>query len=164
MQNLSLYQIASAFPMLMEQEEMSEEDKRKVEKELTELLQQKSQSIIGYTRNMELTIEAMKIEEKRISDQRKVLENRITKFKEYVKECMETNNLFKITTELGTLNVVKNPPSVEIINEDEISNEYKTQIITTKIDKTKIKDNFKKTGEIPAGVNINTQNTSLRIK
>ena len=66
MQNLSLYQIASAFPMLMEQEEMSEEDKRKVEKELTELLQQKSQSIIGYTRNMELTIEAMKIEEKRI--------------------------------------------------------------------------------------------------
>lgn len=164
MQNLSLYQIASAFPMLMEQEEMSEEDKRKVEKELTELLQQKSQSIIGYTRNMELTIEAMKIEEKRILDQRKVLENRITKFKEYVKECMEKNNLFKITTELGTLNVVKNPPSVEIINEDEIPNEYKTQIITTKIDKTKIKDNFKKTGEIPAGVNINTQNTSLRIK
>lgn len=164
MQNLSLYQIASAFPMLMEQEEMSEEDKRKVEKELTELLQQKSQSIIGYTRNMELTIEAMKIEEKRILDQRKVLENRITKFKEYVKECMEKNNLFKITTELGSLNVVKNPPSVEIINEDEIPNEYKTQIITTKIDKTKIKDNFKKTGEIPAGVNINTQNTSLRIK
>ena len=106
----------------------------------------------------------MKIEEKRILDQRKVLENRITKFKEYVKECMEKNNLFKITTELGTLNVVKNPPSVEIINEDEIPNEYKTQIITTKIDKTKIKDNFKKTGEIPAGVNINTQNTSLRIK
>ena len=163
MENLSLYQITSSFPKLI-QEEMSEEDKRKVEKELTELLQQKSQSIIGYTRNMELTIEAMKIEEKRILDQRKVLENRITKFKEYVKECMEKNNLFKITTELGTLNVVKNPPSVEIINEDEIPNEYKTQIITTKIDKTKIKDNFKKTGEIPAGVNINTQNTSLRIK
>ena len=33
-----------------------------------------------------------------------------------------------------------------------------------KVDKTSIKEHFKATGEIPAGVNINTQNTSLRIK
>lgn len=39
MQDLSLYQITNAFPMLMSQEEMTEEDKKKVEKELTELLQ-----------------------------------------------------------------------------------------------------------------------------
>lgn len=164
MQSLSLYQITNAFPMLIEQEEMSEEDKKKVEKELIELLQQKSQNLIGYTRNIELTIEAMKNEEKRISEQRKTLENRLTKFKEYVKECMEQGGITKLETPLGTLSIAKNPVSVEIINEDEIPNEYKTQIITTKIDKTKIKDNFKKTGEIPAGVNINTQNTSLRIK
>jgi len=164
MQDLSLYQITNAFPMLMSQEEMTEEDKKKVEKELTELLQQKSQNLIGYTRNIELTIEAMKNEEKRISEQRKTLENRLTKFKEYVKECMEQGGFTKLETPLGILSIAKNPVSVEIINEDEIPNEYKTQIITTKIDKTKIKDNFKKTGEIPAGVNINTQNTSLRIK
>lgn len=42
MQSLSLYQITNAFPMLIEQEEMSEEDKKKVEKELIELLHQKS--------------------------------------------------------------------------------------------------------------------------
>lgn len=164
MRDLSLYQITNAFPMLIAQEEMSEEDKKKVEKELTELLQQKSQNLIGYTRNIELTIEAMKNEEKRISEQRKTLENRLTKFKEYVKECMEQGGFTKLETPLGILSIAKNPVSVEIINEDEIPNEYKTQIITTKIDKTKIKDNFKKTGEIPAGVNINTQNTSLRIK
>lgn len=164
MQSLSLYQITNAFPMLIEQEEMSEEDKKKVEKELIELLQQKSQNLIGYTRNIELTIEAMKNEEKRISEQRKTLENRLTKFKEYVKECMEQGGFTKLETPLGILSIAKNSVSVEIINEDEIPNEYKTQIITTKINKTKIKDNFKKTGEIPAGVNINTQNTSLRIK
>lgn len=66
MSNLSLYEITNAFPLLMEQEEMTEEDKKKVEEELTVLLQQKSQNIIGYTRNIELTIEAMKMEEKRI--------------------------------------------------------------------------------------------------
>ena len=88
MESLSLYQITSAFPRMIE-EEMSEEDKKEVEKELTELLQQKSQNLIGYTRNMELTIEAMKNEEERISKQRKALENNLKKFRKYVKECME---------------------------------------------------------------------------
>ena len=152
MQYLSLYQITNSFPMLIEQEEMTEEDKKKVE------------NLIGYTRNIELTIEAMKNEEKRISEQRKTLENRLTKFKEYVKECMEQGGFTKLETPLGTLSIAKNPPSVEIINEDEIPSEYKTEIVTVKVDKTAIKNNFTKTGEIPAGVNINTQNTSLRIK
>ena len=62
MQNLSLYDIVGAFPKLIDQEEMSEEDKKEVEKELIELLQRKSQNLIGYTRNIELTIEAMKSE------------------------------------------------------------------------------------------------------
>ena len=113
MENLSLYQITSSFPKLIE-EEMSEEDKKEVKKELTELLQQKSQNLIGYIRNIELTIEAMKNEEKRISEQRKVLESRLTKFKEYVKECMEQNGFTKIETQLGALSIVKNPISVEI--------------------------------------------------
>ena len=164
MQDLSLYQITNAFPMLIAQEEMTEEDKKKVEKELIELLQQKSQNLIGYTRNIELTIEAMKNEEKRISEQRKILENRLIKFKEYVKECMEQGGFAKLETPLGTLSIAKNPPSVEIINEDEIPKEFKQEIVSVKIDKTAIKEHFKATGEIPEGVNINTQNTSLRIK
>ena len=68
MNNLSLYEITNAFPVLMENEEITEEDKNKVKEELTLLLQQKSQNIIGYARNIELTIEAMKNEEKRISE------------------------------------------------------------------------------------------------
>ena len=81
MNELSLYQITSAFPKLMENEEITEVDKTKIEEELTLLLQSKSQNIIGYTKNVELTIEAMKTEEKRISEQRKALENRLVNFK-----------------------------------------------------------------------------------
>ena len=164
MSNLSLYNITNAFPLLMEQEEMTEEDKSKVIKELTNLLNEKSQSIIGYTRNIELTIEAMKTEEQRISSQRKALENRLSKFKEYVKDCMEKGGFTKVETEIGSLTIAKNPMSVEIENEDEIPAEFKKEIVTTKIDKTAIKNYFKETGDIPKGVNIYTQNTSLRIK
>ena len=164
MNKFSLYEITSGFPALMENEEITEEDKKKIEDELTVLLQQKSQNIIGYTKNIELTINAMKKEEKRIADNRKVLENKMTRFKDYVKECMERNDIPKIETGLGTLSIAKSPASVEIINEDEVPSEFKQEIVTVKIDKTKIKNNFKETGEIPAGVNIVTTNTNLRIK
>lgn len=164
MNSLSLYQITGMIPTIMEQEEITPELKEQLEKELTELLQQKSQNIIGYTKNIELTIEAMKTEEKRISEQRKVLENKLDNFKQYVKECMEQNRIKKIETGLGTISIAKNPISIEIENEEKVPDEFKTVITTTKIDKTKIKDNFKETGEIPDGVKINTENTRLQIK
>ena len=164
MNNLSLYEITNAFPVLMENEDITEEDKIKIEEELTILLQQKSQNIIGYTKNIELTLNAMKEEEKRIADNRKSLENKLERFKDYVKECMERNDITKIETGLGTLSIAKSPTSVEITNEDEVPSEFKQEVVTVKIDKTKIKNNFKETGEIPAGVNIVTTNTNLRIK
>lgn len=164
MNNLSLYNITSAFPIIMEQEEMSPSLKEELEKELTALLHEKSQNIIGYMRNVELTIDAMKTEEKRISEQRKALENKIENFKSYVKECMESNGFQKIDTGLGSLTIAKNPMSVEIENEDEIPSEFKQEIITTKIDKNAIKKHIKETGEIIPGVIIVDDKTSLRIK
>ena len=62
------------------------------------------------------------------------------------------------------MTIANNPISVEIVNEDAVPDEYKQVITTTKVDKKAITDNFKATGEIPDGVNIITQNTSLRIK
>lgn len=164
MNNLSLYEITNAFPILMEKEEIDEEERLIVIEELKNLLNEKSQNIIGYTKNLELTIEAMKTEEKRISDNRKVLENRLAKFKDYVKECMEKGGFTKIETELGVLSIAKSPISVEIIDESEVPEQFKTEVITTKIDKKTITDNFKETGEIPNGVKINTDNTYLKIK
>ena len=163
-QGLSLYEITGAFPKLMAQEEMSEEDKNKVEEELTTLLQKKSNSVIAYSKNIELAIKAMKEEETRISTNRKTLENRLEQFKKYVKECMEGNGINKIETDLGTLSIARSPISIEIVNEEEIPDEYKEVIFTTKVDKKKIAEAFKSTGELIGGVEIHTDNTNLRIK
>lgn len=167
MSNLSLYNITNKFVELMDKAqdgELTEEEYNQLGEELAIQLQQKGSNIIGYTKNIELTINAMKEEEDRISSNRKTLENKLTRFKQYVKECMENNGITKIETGLGTLSIAKSPASVEIINEDEVPSEFKQEIITVKIDKTKIKNNFKETGEIPTGVNIITTNTNLRIK
>ena len=106
----------------------------------------------------------MKTEEKRISDMRKALENRNNKFKEYVKECMQNSGFTKIDTGLGSLSIAKSPISVEIENENEVPSEFKQEVITVKIDKKAIADNFKATGEVPNGVVIHADNTNLRIK
>jgi hypothetical protein len=164
MSELILYEITGAFPKLMAQEEMSEEDKNRVEEELTTLLQKKSNAVIAYSKNIELTIKAMKEEESRISTNRKALENRLEQFKKYVKECMEGNGINKIETDLGTLSIAKSPISVEIVNEENVPDEYKEVIFTTKVDKKKIADAFKSTGELIEGVEIHTDNTNLRIK
>lgn len=164
MSDLSLYKITGAFPVLMENEEISEEDKAKIKEELTLLLQQKSQGVIGYVRNIEAVIEAKKNNEKILSESRKADERRLENFKRYVKECMENNGITKIETGLGNLSIAKSPISVEITNEDEIPAEFKQEIRTMKVDKKAIADNFKATGELINGVIIHTDNTSLRIK
>lgn len=162
--SLNLYEIANAFPALIAQDEMSEEEKNIVINELNTLLNNKSMNIIAHFKNEEMKIEAKKAEAKRLTESAKTDERRLENFKKYVKECMENGGFLKIETELGTLSIAKSPISVEITNEDEIPAEFKQEIITTKIDKKAIADNFKKTGELIDGVIIHTDNTNLRIK
>ena len=95
---------------------------------------------------------------------KKAKQNNVDRFKKYVKENMERLEIQKIETELGTLSIAKSPISVEIINEEILPDEFKQEVVTVKIDKKAIADNFKATGEIPEGVIIHTDNTNLRIK
>lgn len=166
MNNLSLYNITNKFVELMDKAEcgeLTEEEYNELGQELAIQLQQKGSNIIGYTKNIELTVNAMKEEEKRIAENRKSLESKLDKFKQYVKENMERLGITKMDTELGILSVTKNPISVEITNENEVPNEFIQEVITKKIDKTAIKNHFKNTGEIVAGTKIITDKTNLRI-
>ena len=167
MNNLSLYNITNKFVELMDKAqdgELTEEEYNQLGEELAIELQNKSANIIGYIKNSESLLDAMKTEEKRLSDIRKQGEAKLEKFYQYVKENMEKLGLVEIPTELGSLKINKNPMSVEIENEDEIPSEFKQEIVTTKIDKTAIKNHFKETGEIVAGTRIIDNKTSLRIK
>lgn len=167
MSNISLYNITNRFAELMDKAnegELTEEEYNELGNELALELQNKSANIIGYIKNSESLLDAMKAEEKRLSDIRKQGEAKLEKFYQYVKENMERLNLLEIPTELGSLKIAKNPMSVEIENEDEIPSEFKQEVVTIKIDKTAIKNHFKETGEIVAGTRIIDNKTSLRIK
>lgn len=167
MSNLSLYNITNRFVELMDKAqegELTEEEYNELGNELALELKNKSSNIIGYIKNSESLLEAMKAEEKRLADIRKQGEKKLDKFYKYVKENMERLGLQEIPTELGKLKITKNPMSIEIENEDEIPTEFKKEITTTQIDKTAIKNHFKNTGEIIPGIRIINNKTSLKIK
>ena len=167
MSDLTLYNITNKFAELMdmaENGELTEEQYNALGEQLTLELQQKGSGIIGYTQNEEAFIEAVDFQIKRLQDLKKARQNKLEKFKQYVKENMDRLGIAKMDTELGTLSIAKNPMSVEIENEEEIPEEFKQQVITVKIDKTAIKNHFKATGEIIPGTRIIDDKTSLRIK
>lgn len=166
MSNLSLYNITNSFITLFEKaenEELTQEEIQEQGNELALALKNKSTSIIGYVRNLDLTSEAIKNEIDRLTIMKKAIDNKNTKFKEYVKENMERLDLPKIDTELGTLSIAKNPASVEIFDETLISDEYKKEKVTVSIDKTSIK-NALKAGKNVQGARLVEDKTSLRIK
>lgn len=167
MSHTSLYSITNNFVDLMDKVQegtITEEEYNKLGEELALELQKKSGNIAGYIQDRNALIDAIDMQVKRLQEYKKTEQNKLDKFKEYVKTNMERLNIVKIETELGTLSIAKSPISVEIANEDEVPTEFKTEIVTTKIDKKKIADNFKSTGEIPNGVIIHTDNTSLRVR
>ena len=104
MSDLTLYNITNRFTDLMDKAqngEITEEEYNELGFEIAQELQTKGANVIGYIRNTELLIEAMKAEEKRIADTRKTGEAKLEKFKQYVLENMERLGLSKIQTELG---------------------------------------------------------------
>lgn len=164
--SMSLYEINQSYANLFdrfEEGEVTPEELQETGNMLAIELQNKSRNIIGYEKSIELAISTYKDEEKRLAERRKVLENKLDRYKEYVKKNMEQMGLQKIETPLGVLSICKTPASVEIIDESMIPNEYKIQKIVESVDKKAIKEAIQN-GENIQGVKLVEDKTSLRIK
>lgn len=167
MNNLKLYEVTDKFITLFEKaqtEELTEEEIQEQGNELALALKNKSQNIIAYDREMQLTTIALDTEIKRLTELKKAIENKSEKFKEYVKNNMEKLGVEKIETAIGNLSIKKNPPSIEILSEEDVPSEFKKEKLTITIDKTAIKKHFNETGEIIPGTTVITDKTRLEIK
>ena len=110
--------------------------------ELTQDLKNKSANIIAVVRNQELTIEALDTEIERLKGLKKLRENQLNKFKDYIKNVMLVNQIEKIDTVLGTIKFTKST-STEIYDESLIDKKFIEIVTTEKISKEKIKSALK---------------------
>ena len=128
--------------------------------ELTKDLKEKSSNVIAVVRNQELTIEAIDNEIKRLKAMKDGIENRLDKFKIYIKNAMLTNGIEKIDTNLGSIKFTKST-STEIYDESLIDKKFIETVITEKISKEKIKKALK-AGEEVQGARL-VENKNLKI-
>ncbi len=167
MENLTLYEINNAakeLQLLLLQEEMTPEEYEKAMAEIKRIFIEKNENIIKLIRNMETAAEGMKEEQERLYNSRKNLEEGIKKLKEMTQSILEQNNMTKLITPAGTMSIAKNPMSVEIIDESLVPEEYKKTKIVVEVDKAKLKEHYKSTGEIIEGVRFIDDKKTLRIK
>ena len=115
--------------------------------ELTQDLKNKSANIIAVVRNQELTIEALDTEIERLKGLKKLRENQLNKFKDYIKNVMLVNQIEKIDTVLGTIKFTKST-STEIYDESLIDKKFIEIVTTEKISKEKIKSALKAGKEV----------------
>ena len=162
MQELSLYQIKNGFMELNNADDISDEDKNKINEQLNIALKEKSSDIIWYHFQNKDLIEQVDNEIKRLQAFKKFLLNRDERYNNYVMQNMKQLGIEKIETKGGSVQVAKSPLSVEITDENKIPTDFLKIEMVQKVDKNKIKEEFKKTGEVLDGVKYNTNNTYLK--
>lgn len=118
---------------------------------------------IGLIRNLDTLREGMEKESKRLSEQARILKNRIESIKVWYQRNLDAMGKSKVTTILGTMAVQNNPPSLKITDEDDIPLCYLDLIPARyEVNKDAVKNALKAGEEVP-GAHLE-QGRSLRIR
>lgn len=148
----------------LENEEITQEEYNQLKNEIAIVMQQEGATIIEAYQYKKSLINGFDYNIKRLQELKKIEENKQERFLKAVKENLEKYGIDKITTDFGTITIAKNPMSIEIVDANDIPEEFKEKVETIKVDKNKIKKYIKETGEIIEGIKIIDNKTSLRIK
>lgn len=136
---------------------------------LPELLAQfndKANDLLRYTLNLRSDCEKIKEHCDVLTAKRKRIENKIDAIQEYILNEMQVNgiNAIKDKDGLFTAKIAKNPPSVQVVDENAVPPEFVAVETVKKIDKKAILQHAKDTGEVVSGVEIVTDKQRLSIK
>ena len=156
---MSTYELAAELAFLMEIDEPTDEQVERLDSLVMEL-PDKLEGCCKYLANIQPTIEGLKAEEKRLSDKRKVLENKVTRFKHYIQSSMEIAGMYDVEAGTFTVKLQQNPKSVKVLDETLIPVDY--LVTTTSLDKKSLKEALK-SGDV-AGATLESSGLSLRIK
>lgn len=123
-------------------------------------LEEKLESTAKVIRNLEAEAEALEAEEKRLKARKTAVRNRIADIKGYVQENLEAMGKDKVISGIFKWSIQANAPSVNIIDESLIPDDY------WKIERKPMKTEIKKAieaGELTEGVEL-VRTKSLRLR
>lgn len=147
------------FTMLEEADEITEE-LEEMANNLNIAIEEKSDNYVKMIKNLDADVEAYKNQEKIFNKKRKTAENKIAWLKKNLQSSMELQGRKRVETELFTISIQKNTPSLDITSEENIGDEYYK--IERTLNKRDLLNDIKE-GLIIDGVGIK-QTESLRIR
>ena len=152
MSELKLYEIAPAFALIADQDELTSDDLDRLD-ELNLALKDKVVNIAALTDNLESFIELCSKEQKRITARKKAAENKVACLNDYIKYGMTVAGVDKIEVGTRTVSLQTNPPKLIIDDENIVPPKYFIIVPQSlRIDKAEIKRDLKE-GDVP-GVHL----------
>lgn len=104
-------------------------------------IETKADNIAKVLRDFDGDIETLKSEEERLAKKRKAIENRQKQLKEYLQNAMLVLDKRNFKTDLFSFNIQKNAPSLRILDESKIPEDYYK--IEKKLNKNDLKEAVK---------------------
>lgn len=158
---MKLYQLTNNY---LRVQELLEENKTEAVEDtldaLTDGFHDKAENIVKIIKSLAADAEMAGKEAKRLLKRKQALENNVQKLKNYLQTEMERMEIRKINSTLFTIQIQKNPASVEIVDEALLKPFFLLQ--EPKIDKKRIAE-ILKSGEEVEGARL-VESESIRIR
>jgi len=137
---MQLYELTEIYLNLKDMD-IEEGDLNAALENIDDEIETKADNIAKVLRDFDGDIEALKSEEERLAKKRKAIENRQKKLKEYLQNAMLVLDKRKFKTDLFSFNIQKNAPSLKILDESKIPEDYYK--IEKKLNKNDLKEAVK---------------------
>ena len=156
---MNLYELTEIYQNLLDLD-LEEEELQGHLKNIDDEIEIKAENIAKVLRDLEAEAEAYKKEIERFTLKKQGAENRAKKLKVYLQEAMEAVDKKKFKTDLFSFNIQKNAPSLKILDESKIPEDFYK--IERKLDKVEFKKAVKE-GLYEEAAEL-VQSESLRIR
>ncbi|ELN9179037.1 siphovirus Gp157 family protein, partial [Listeria monocytogenes] len=144
----TLYSIQGKYQQLLNlAEQLDPELLKDTLESIDDELETKAENVAFVIKELEGQSLILEKETKRLAERKNTINNNVKRLKQSLFDAMITANKQKIKTNLFTLDIRKNPPSVIVEDESKLLNYLIEQ--PKKLDKTKLGDDLKKGIEVP---------------
>jgi hypothetical protein len=153
----TLYALSEKYIQLVDLLEDPEVDSDAIEAELDQIsgaIAQKAEAIAGLIRWYEGLADLRRFESKRMADSVVSFQRQADRLRAYVLRHMQAAGMQRVDTSRFTLSVRQNPPRVEVLEELLVPSEFQRQKLIIDVDKRKILEHTRLTGEIVPGTEI----------
>lgn len=157
----TLYSIQGKYQQLLNlAEQLDPELLKDTLESIDDELETKAENVAFVIKELEGQSLVLETETKRLDERKNTINNNVKRLKQSLFDAMITAKKQKIKTNLFTLDIRKNPPSVIVEDESKLLNYLIEQ--PKKIDKTKLGDDLKKGIEVPGAKIIQTERLQIR--